>query len=806
MLGLVWHELRTAARALLRSPGFSLTAIAMLSVGFGLTLFMFGAINGFLLRDVPFPDGERLLHVEYADLSGRSDAIEVPTGDFLTLRREQRAFARFDAFSQGTINLADSSARPERYNGAFVSAGSFDTLGVKPLLGPGFQPGDDAPGAAGTVVLGYSLWQQRFGADPDILGREVRVNGRPATVVGVMPQGFAFPINNAVWAPLNLASVGAPRREQLSLEVFGRLAEGADLEQAAGELNALLARIEEQDSAAVLAEKVVVKRYRDEFIGRDTRQILGTMFAAVLLVLAIACVNVSNLMIARGVQRNRETAIRAAIGASRWRLMANGLAEVLLIACSALAIGMLLAWFGDRLTIDALRNSEDPPPYWMLDAGFFEVQDPLFAIASVLFVVVMAGLWPAWRAASGAQVEGMREGGRVAGGRASGGLTVLEIALCMVLLVTAGLTVRSVLARESLDQPFNAEQVLAGRVGLFEGDYVDDDSIRSFAGRLLPRLSELPGVAAAGVSSSVPYSFSGGDVMQTEASQAPADAVRPFGYVVSADPGYFEALQIPLLRGRSFDARDRAGAPPVALVSDLLAQRLWPGEDPVGRRLRLGAAGNEGEWIEVVGLVPHMPQSGDSVDVPSLYRPFEQAPTRFFSPVLRSTGDPMQFAGALRDSVMAVDANLPVYFLRTLEDWRRIAAFDLRLMAVLFGIFGGFAVLLAAAGLYAVLAYQVNQRVREIGVRRALGADDRGILRMVARQGAWQLGLGVGIGLLLALGFARLLSGVLFGVSTHDPATFIGVAGLLGLVALAAALVPTRRALGVEPMVALRYD
>ena len=806
MLGLVWHELRTATRALARSPGFSLTAIAMLSVGFGLTLYMFGAINGFLLRDVPFPDGERLLHVEYADLGGRNDALEVPTSDFLTLRREQRAFAQFDAFSQGTINLADSTARPERYNGAFVSAGSFETLGIKPLLGAGFQPGDDAPGAAGTVVLGYSLWQQRFAGDPQILGREVRVNGRPARVVGVMPQGFAFPINNAVWAPLNLGSVDAPRREQVSLEVFGRLAEGATVEQATGELNALLARIEEQDSGAAMAEKVIVKRYRDEFIGRNTRQVIGTMFAAVLLVLAIACVNVSNLMIARSVQRNRETAIRAAIGASRWRLMAGSLAEVLLVACAALGIGTLLAWFGDRLTIEALRNSEDPPPYWMLDAGFFEVQDPLFAIGTVLLVVLMAGLWPAWRAAGAAQAEGMREGGRVAGGRASGSLTVLEIALCMVLLVTAGLTVRSVLARESLDQPFNAEQVLAGRVGLFQGDYADDDSIRAFAERLLPRLSALPGVQAAGIGSSVPYSFSSGDLLQAEGSDAPADAVRPFGYVVSADPGYFEALQLPLLRGRGFDARDRADAPPVALVSEVVAQRLWPEQDPLGRRLRLGPADSEGQWIEVVGVVPHMPHNGGSVETPALYRPFDQAPTRFFSPVLRSAGEPMQLADGMRDAVIAVDANLPVYFLRTLEDWRRIAAFDLRLMAVLFGIFGGFAVLLAAAGLYAVLAYQVGQRVREIGVRRALGADDRGILRMVARQGAWQLGLGVGIGLLLALGFARLLSGMLFGVSTHDPLTFFGVAGLLALVALAAALVPTRRALGVEPMVALRYD
>jgi putative ABC transport system permease protein len=400
----------------------------------------------------------------------------------------------------------------------------------------------------------------------------------------------------------------------------------------------------------------------------------------------------------------------------------------------------------------------------------------------------------------------MRQGGRVTGGRLGSGLTMLEIALCMVLLVTAGLTVRSVVERENLPLAFNNEQVLSGRVGLFAGDYVDDAAVLAFGERLLPELLALPGVEAAGLSSSVPFSFSSGNYVQIEGRSEDPEQSLPFVHTVAADPGFFQALQVPLLRGRLFDQRDGAAAPAVALISEPLAQRHWPDQDPVGKRLRLGDRGSEGEWIEVVGVVPHLPHSGDNVDTPALYRPFAQLPTRFFSPVLRVQGDPLASAEGMRDAVARVDANLPVYFLRSLADWQAIAAFDHRLMAVLFGIFGAFAVLLAAAGLYAVLAYQVGQRVREIGVRRALGASNRGIVRLVMRQGAWQLGVGLGVGLLLALGFARLLSGVLFGVSAHDPLTFVAVAGLLAVVTLLASAVPTRRALGVEPMVALRYD
>jgi predicted permease len=432
-----------------------------------------------------------------------------------------------------------------------------------------------------------------------------------------------------------------------------------------------------------------------------------------------------------------------------------------------------------------------------------------FAVTVALVATVLAGLWPAWRAARGADSAGMREGGHgaTAGGRIGRGLTTMEIALCVVLLVTAGLTVRSVIERESMDLPLDASNVLTGRVGLFEAEYPDDASLARFAETLERELASVPGAAGAAITSAVPFSYGGWRQIEPLGFDLPAGEALPYTGAVSAQPDYFDVLRIPLLRGRTFDAGDRAGAPHVALVSQPSAERFWPGKDPLGKRFRWGgAAGAERPWVTVVGVVPHVPHHGDETDIASIYVPFAQSPTRFFSFTVRTEGDPEDAATAVRDAVLRADADLPVYWLRTMQAWIDRAAFDHRLLASLFGMFGLFAVLLAAAGLYAVLAYQVGQRTREIGVRRALGADDVGIVRMVVRQGAWQLAIGLGVGLLLALGFARLLAGFLFGISPHDPATFLAVALLLAVVVVLSSMVPARRALRVAPMQALRYD
>ncbi|HET6604307.1 MAG TPA: ABC transporter permease [Xanthomonadaceae bacterium] len=800
------QEIRFAWRSLLRSPWFTLTAVLMLSVGLGLAMYMFGAIQSFGMRPPPFPNGVDLVHMEYANSRTQMESIEVPLPDWLQMRRSQTSLHSLEAFSTGTINLSGDD-RPERYNGAFVSAGAFAALGVKPILGPGFAAGDDEPGAALKVVIAHSVWQERFGGDRDAIGTTMRVNGRDATLAGVMPPGFAFPIVNDVWIPIDTGYSGA-RREAPTLEVFGLPREGVGVARIAQELDALLDRINAADPQPMFVDRVDVKPYQEEFFSPQTRRIMGTMFASVLLVLLIACANVANLMVARASRRSRESAIRSAVGASRGRLVVAGLSEALLICLTAAAIGFALAQIGGELTMEAIRSSEDPPPYWMTEMRV-DALSVLFALGVGLLAAVLAGLWPAWRAARGADAQGMREGGSGAlgGGRVGRGLTTVEIALCVVLLATAGLTVRSVIERQRIDLPFVSEGVLSGRMGLFEGAYPDDAALVDFADSLQRELAAVPGARSAAITSSIPFSFNGGSQMELDGQPAPDGETLPFAGTVSADAGYFDTLGIALLRGRMFDSGDIAGKPQVALVSTTAAERWWPGEDPLGKRLRFGAPDQpDRPLVTVVGVVPHVPQNGDDVDTQIIYRPFAQAPTRFLSFAVRTDGDPYAMAEGVRAAVQRVDPDLPVYWLRTLREWIDIAAFDHRLLAALFGMFGAFAVLLAAAGLYAVLAYQVSQRTREIGVRRALGANDGGIVRMVVRQGAWQLGIGLAVGLVLALGFAQLLSNFLFGITAHDPLTFASVLGLLCAVALLSALVPTRRALQVAPMQALREN
>lgn len=804
MLSIALQQLRVTFRSLLRSPGFTLTAVSMLSIGLGLTVFMFGAIQSFILRPPPFPDGDSMIVVEYADSLTQRDSLEVPTGDFLAMRRQQTTFARFEAFSQGTVNLS-GDGRPERYDGAFVTPGTFAALGVAPLMGQGFVDGDDIDGAPLKVVLGHSLWLQRFAGDPDIIGRLVRVNGREATVTGVMPEHFAFPINNAIWLPLNTRVAELRRRAQVNLTVWGRLQAGVTAEAAGAELVAVLQRIEAEDPGELIADRVVVRSYQDELVGKTTRRIISTMFVSVLLALMIACVNVANLMVARTARRSRETAIRDAMGAGRLRMVLDGLAESLLICVVAGVVGFGLAQIGSELTMQLVRGSENPPPYWMTDMRI-DGMSVLFAAAMALLTALLAGIWPAWRATTVPCAQALREGGAGAiGGRVARGLTTAQIALCVVLLVNAGLTVRSVIERGGMDLPFAADNVISGRLSLFDSSYPDSADIAAFADALRLQLESTPGIEAFGITSSVPFSSADGRLIAIEGRAPTADGRLPRVDVVSADRGYFDSLQLGVLRGRLFDAHDDADGRRVALLSAPLAARFWPGEEVIGKRFRLGANA-QAPWIEVVGLLPHVAQLGSDIERPALYLPFAQQPTRSFSFTARTVGDPYASADVIRDAVVTLDADLPVYWLRSLRDWVDIAAFKQRLLAGLFGMFGGLATLLTAAGLYAVLAYQVSQRTREIGVSRALGASDRWIVRMVLGLGLRQLLIGVGAGLLLALGFAQFLAGRLYGVTTYDPATFLGVAVMLGIVALVAALVPTRRALSVTPMVALRYD
>jgi predicted permease len=537
------------------------------------------------------------------------------------------------------------------------------------------------------------------------------------------------------------------------------------------------------------------------------------MFISVVFVLLIACANVANLLLARAVARARETGIRSALGASRGRLIAQVLGEALAIAGVASVIGIALARWGGQLTMNALATSEDPPPLWATEMRF-DATTMMVSVGLALLAALVAGLLPAWRISAGSSAQIMREGGRgTAGGLGRLGKTLVtcEIALCMVLLVCAGLTVRSSIAMQNLDPGARIDNVLSGRLALFEANYPEPAQTTAFMQRVEADLARLPGVTAATVSSSLPMTFANAGVFAIDGKATVDDRDRPWSWQVSVAPSFFAAFDIPLLSGRGFTDADRADAAPVAIVNQSAANKYWPGDDPIGKRIRLGAGDDPAQaWRTVVGVVGDVVHDGEAAERDdgkmAVYLPFAQEPTRYVSFAVRTQGPPEALSDVVRATVSALDSDQPVYFLRTLRAWLDIATFDSRLLATLFGVFGGFAVALAAAGLYAVLAYAVSQRTREIGVRRALGASDQGIRRMVFAQGFTQTVIGLAVGIVIALAFARLLSNFLYGLSTFDPITFIGAALVFLLVAALAAAVPTRRALHVAPMQALRYD
>ena len=805
------QDLRGAARALSRAPGFALTVVLMLATGLGACLYVFGAIQSFVLRDLPFADPGDLVHLELSNASTGDNGVEVRLRDFATIEREQTTLAPIAAWFVGTVNLSGDEARAERFDGAFISAAAFEALRAPAALGRTLTREDERPGAAPVVLLGWDLWQQRYGADPSILGRAIRVNGRGATVVGVMPKAFRFPMAQQVWVPLERDAEAVARMQGMTVEVFGRLREGVEPAAAQAEMDALVARLNETHPGDVGGERAIVKVLREEFSGTSTRQILATMAAAVLLVLLIACANVANLLLVRAASRARDTAVRSAIGASRGRLVMGLVAESLLLALCAVPLAVAAAHAAGRMTMEALRADPDAPPFWMTEWSL----EPAFialAFALALATGLLSGLLPAWRLWRTSAAQVIRDAGNALSPRGAGRtLVVAEVAMSLALLVAAGLVVRAVLDVGAIDPGARTERMLTARIGAFEGAYPDDEAVRGFHARLLEELRAIPGAEGATLTTSLPMGQSGNVVAVAAEGEVVPDPQRaPLAFQVDIDAGYFELFAVPLLAGRTFDARDRAETLPVAVVSRAFAERHWPGQDPLGRRLRIGRADDPAApLLTVVGDVVQNASAvidGWGVGRPNVYRPLAQSPARFVSIALATPAAPEAFAEALRGAVQRVDADTPVYWVRSLRSWIDAAATDHRLIGSIFGAFGLFSVLLAATGLYAVLAYAVAQRTREIGVRRALGAADRGILRLVVGQGLRQVALGLGIGLALAAGFGMALGGILYRVSGSDPLAYAGALVLFTLVAILACAAPARRALRVAPMQALRYD
>ncbi|MEP7042516.1 MAG: ADOP family duplicated permease [Dokdonella sp.] len=801
-------ELKHALRSIAAQPSFSALVIGVLGVGLASVLYTLVMIDGVYWRPLPFTDAERLYQIGIAVPDQARDSLDgFSDADLVELQRRLDGKADLAGFYTGTINLSDLD-RPERYDGAFVSANLLRVLGMAPLLGRDFAAGDDRAGAAATVMLSYALWKNRYAGAADIIGRQVRVNARPATVIGVMPETFSFPIREAIWVPAALRE-DMPRGGQTDYDAVAGLAPGVEPGTIQPLLDGWLADAAHKEPEAFHNAHVASRPLSNYFTDGPTRAIFGSIFIAVLMLLLLACANVANLLLTRTLARRQELAVRVALGADRGRLAVHLLAQSLLLSLLACALAWPLVQLGVAATLASFDGTGEGPPQWMR----FNL-DWRFALAAAVcagFTAVAVGVLPALRAGGAADKGALRDSTRNVGGRTfarlSRALVVGEIALSCALLISAGMLVRGITALDHSDLGVSdAKSLLTARVALFESSYPKGVAQANFFERVTTRLRDEADVIDGTAGTAMPGFYSPTREL-LPAGDAAGDAPLPRVQFGAIDAHWLDTFGIRLREGRGFDERDRADAPSVAIVDAKFAERFGNGGSVLGRRFRLDPRDPASPTFNVIGVTaPVLLDAPNNTPRPAVLMPLLQQPGRFAYLAVRTHAAPAAFAGRLADDVRAVDADTPAYWVRTYDEILRNAAFGSRVVARLFLIFGVIGLLLAAAGLYGVIAYAVGQQTREIGVRRALGASARAILaRVLARSGA-QVVLGVGIGLALGLPLALQLASALGRFNALDPLVLAGVPLLLLFTALVAVLVPARRALGVDPMVALRHD
>lgn len=802
------QDVRFGARMLIRNGGSTGISIVALALGIGLTTMMFSIIWGAVLRGLPVERPEQLVSIQRTNLAEGEDRLGVTLHDYEDWKSEQRSFSGLEAFYTGTINVSGID-RPERYDGGFLSAGVFDVLGVRPFMGRGFTAEDDRAGADGVMLLSHATWQTRFGADPAVIGRVVRVNAKPATIIGVMPEGFGFPNSEEVWVPLARDASAAPRGEGQWVSVFGRLRDGVTIDEASVEMAAIARRLETAYPETNEGISTAVRPYVKGFMGDEPIMMLYTMLGAVFMVLLIACANVANLLISRAAARSREVGIRTAMGASRIRVIRQFLTESFILSLAGAGLGLLVALIGIRIFNNAIAPTD--PPFWIdirLDAGVL-----LFVLAITALSSLLSGAIPAWQAARANVADVLKDESRGASsfrlGRISRALVVTEIALSAGLLVCAGLMLKSVTKLQTVDFPFATEEVLTARIGLPEAQYPDAASQRQFFADLLTRLQQLPGATGVGLVQSLPGLGSPGSRFAVEGAVYPEDRDYPSTRTITISPGAFDALGVQLRQGRAFTEQDRDGALPVVIVNDEFVRRFFPDTDPIGRRIRVGGAESTEPWRTVVGVVPDLYAAGleGDNDQQAIYTPLAQGGARFMSVAAHArAGDPLLLAQGVRDAVLALDADLPIYWVETLQKAIDDNNWFYMVFGTLFMVFGGVALFLASVGLYGVMSTSVRQRTREMGVRMALGARAGDVRGLVMRQGVIQLAIGLALGLTLALLLSSQLQMLMFELDPRDPVIFLGISAVLSATALTACLIPAIRATRVDPMHALRYD
>lgn len=798
---MIGQDVVFALRMLRKAPGFTLAAVLAIALGIGANTAIFTVVKQVLLQPLPFPDPGRIVDVsEYA----RGAATTVSPPNFADWRAQNRTLGAFGAYTEQVLTLS-GAAEPARVSGGLIDAAVLDVLEVTPLLGRAFTAADMQPGGRRVVLLGFDVWQRQYGGERGIVSRTVTLEGEPYEVAGVMPKGFDFPDGSEVWIPLRFApdDMRDNQRGAHYISAIGRLRPGVTAAQATADLNAIEQRIARQFPDKVDGYTVAAVPLLDSLVETVQRPLL-ILFGAVAFVLLIACVNVSNLLLSRATTRTGEIAVRAALGAGRWRLIRQLLAESVALSLAGGAAGLLLASWGVRALMAVAPADLPRAAAVRMDGSILAFSIVLSLLAGVLFGTVPALV--ASRPDLAVFLKDVRRDGGGSGGRRRlrGLLVAAQVALALILLTGAGLAIRSFQRLTHVDPGFRTANVVTFRIGLPEAAYATPESHARFFRDYVKRIQHLPGVVAAGAVSIPPVTRSGFGGTFTIVGR-PESADEGSAQIRSATPGYMEALSIPLRAGRFFDARDVEGAARVALISETAARRFWPGENPVGRQIRVHVNERTKQPREIVGIVGDVRTRGlELAPVPVVYVPHAQYGPESMSVVVRTASDPMAVLPQLRAGLTAMARDVALSRARTMDQLVAANVAQPRFRTLLLAIFASVALALAAVGLYGVVAFSVNQRRSELGVRLALGANPGDVLRLVLREGMTPVAAGILSGLVGAAILARMMRSLLFGVEASDPATFAAVAIVLAGVALVACYVPARRATTVDPAMTLR--
>jgi putative ABC transport system permease protein len=798
------QDLKYAFRGLVKRPGFAVIAIMTLALGIGANTAIFSVVNGVLLQPLPYPEPDRLVALRDSNLAKQPDS-QVAPGNFVEWKKQTSVFTALEAYRTVSYNLTGDGV-PERLLAGRVTSGMFKMLGAQPIIGRDFLAEDDETGREKVVIIGEGLWRRRFGSDPNIIGTTLKLSGEGFAVIGVMPAAFRLPDQREreLWTPIAFLDSEKSLHQAHYIDAIGRLKSDASVEQARADLNAIATRLGEQYPAANSGWTVRVTPLFDFVVG-DSKTILWVLFSAVVLVLLIACANVMNLLLARAVTRQREMAIRAALGASRMRIVRQLVTESVMLAILSGLIAWPLATWGLKVIL-ALAPQDLP----RIAAAKLDSRALLFTLAITLLTGIIFGLAPALELikldTNASLKDTGSEGNRGVVQRRLGNLLIVsEVAIALVLLVGGGLLLRTVWSLRSVDPGFNYRNALAVTLQLSEKQYSDDQKVATFSQQLAQRTSTIPGVEAVGVARILPIIHDLPTGFYIEGRSREPDNQLPQTNYSSVSPDYFKAMGIPLMTGRTFNDHDILKAARVAIVSESFGKRFFPNESPIGKRINV-TTGPEA-FREIVGVVGDVKQKGlNRETLPHTYEPFAQAPSQFMTIVVRTSADPNSFVPAIRSTVFQMDNELPLQSVRTLDRVIANSISQQRFTSAVLAVLAAVALLLAIAGLYGVISYAVSQRTRELGIRMALGARVPDLLRLVLKQGMAFVVIGELLGLVAAYALTRLLRGLLFGITPTDALTFGTVTIVLSGIAFLACYIPARRAAKVDPLAALRCE